>query len=65
MTEQLPAEVRDPAAKEHCSAYPLEPKSPHRRCPNCGRFLRWDDYFGQYLEHASWDDYYGGWEATC
>lgn len=45
--------------------YPLEPSVPHRRCWSCGRFLRWDDYFGRYLEHVTWDPYMGAWELDC
>ncbi|HET9893738.1 MAG TPA: hypothetical protein VFQ44_02280 [Streptosporangiaceae bacterium] len=50
---------------KHAPWYPEEPKKPHRRCDGCGRFLKWNDYYGTYMNHTSWDDYAGGWEYTC
>jgi hypothetical protein len=48
---------------EHAPWYPEEPRKPQRRCPGCGRFLRWDDYYGRWSDHASFDG--ETWEATC
>jgi hypothetical protein len=65
MSKRTPVIGLPPEQLERSATYPREAKAPHRRCPLCGRFLRWDDYFGQYLDHASWDSYMGAWEATC
>ncbi len=33
------------------------------RCPDCGRFAAWDDFYGcWYLRCITWDDYNGAWE---
>jgi hypothetical protein len=46
--------------------YPQEPKKPHARCGGCGRFLRWDDYMGRYVNgHLVYDSYYGHYEWDC
>ncbi len=50
---------------ERAPWYPEEDRKPHGRCGGCGRFLRWDDYYGRYVQHAVWDDYMGGWEWDC
>lgn len=40
-----------PPGTGHAPGYPLEPKSPTRRCTSCGEPLEWDDYAGKYLDH--------------
>lgn len=54
--------MNDPAAR-HAPWYPEESRQPHRRCCACGRFLRWNDYYGRYEEHTSYDG--EGYEWTC
>lgn len=58
-------EAVPPDVAQRSDTYPQELKKPHARCECCGRFLKWDDYFGKYLRHVFYDDYVGAYEWSC
>jgi hypothetical protein len=54
-----------PAAADRCAWYPVERRdAKSKNCPCCGRFLRWDDHYGQWIYHEYYDTEYG-WQPTC
>lgn len=50
---------------KHSFSCPQEEKVPLKRCPACGQFLKWNDYYGKYNYHVMYDSYTDSWEFTC